>query len=94
MENLVSYPPQNPGEYAQAERTAWGLFPIRFIVSRRVDGWCVYALQKYMPMEYLLAYGDNPREATTWDRVRYNGDKMYETFARELFPEMEGPYAY
>lgn len=94
METLVAYPPKNPGEYAQYEDLLIGMVPVRFIISCRVDGWCVYALQKYMSMEYYLAYGDNPLEPTSWDRVRYNGDKVPETYARELFPDMEGPYAY
>lgn len=94
MENLVKYPPMNPGEYARYEELVIGLIPVRFVISCRVDGWCVYALLKYMPTDYYLAYEDDPTQPTTWDRVRDNGDKLIERYARELFPAMEGPYAY
>lgn len=41
MEHLVKYPPMNPGEYARYEELVIGLIPVRFVISCRVDGWCV-----------------------------------------------------
>lgn len=94
MDTLVKYPPQNPGEYANVELYALELIPVRIVVNRRVDGWCAYLLLKRMPIDYYLAYGDNPTEPTTFDRVRFNGDKIPERYARDLFPDFDDvPYA-
>lgn len=93
MDTLVHYPPQNPGEFSIYEYYTLGLIPVRIIISKRVDGWCAYCLLKWMPLNYYSAYGDDINQPTSWERVRYNGDKIPEEYARDLFPEMEGPYA-
>ena len=88
MNECVPYPPMQQGEYSEIETHAWGMIPVRIVVSRRVEGWCAYLLLKYMPAEYAALYGS----PTRWENVRGNGDKMPEQYARELFPEMEGYY--
>ena len=88
MNTKVSYPPMQVGEYAEIETHAWGMIPVRIVVSRRVEGWCAYLLPKYMSIEYSALYGS----PTRWGNVKDNGDKMPEKYARELFPAMEGYY--
>ena len=60
MENQVSYPPQEVGEYSCVEGSVGGMIPIRAVVSKRVEGWCAYFLLKYMREDFYNAYGDNP----------------------------------
>jgi hypothetical protein len=90
----VPYPPQEPEEFSHFATFIYGQIPVRIVISRRVDGWCAYMLLAYMREDYYRAYGDYSGGPTTWERVRHNGDKMLERYARELFPEMDGvPYA-
>jgi hypothetical protein len=94
MEKLVKYPPQNPGEYSNVETYALGIIPVRVVVSRRIDGWCAYLLLRRMPIEFYYGHGIDTSKSTPWELVRDNGDKIPEQYARELLPDMEGPYAY
>lgn len=70
------------------EYSIWGIIPVRIVVARRVDGWCAYALPKYMPNDWLKGYGDTPDHPVSFERVQRNGFKMLERFARELFPNL------
>lgn len=80
--------PQNTGEALATDVYALGIVPVRLVVLRRVEGWCVYGFVKYPPQEYAELYGS----PVPFERVLTNGDKLPEKFARELFPEMEGRY--
>jgi len=93
MQKLVPYPPKNVGEYSTVSVSVLGMIPCRVVVSKRIDGWCAYLLLKYMRVDYYLTYGDPIGGPTTWERVRDNGDKVPEQYARQMLPEMEGPYA-
>jgi len=86
----VPYPPLEPGQYSFIETYAWGMIPVRVVVSKRVDGWCAYLLLKRMPAEYAELYGD----PVPFEAVRDYGDKVPGAVACEQFPEMGDDYAY
>lgn len=82
--------PQHVNEALGIERRLLGVIPVRLVVIQRVEGWCVYAWPKYLPLEYTAMYGSPPPFAN----VLLHGDKIGEDDARRLFPDMEGNYAW
>lgn len=95
MDTVVKYPPQNPGEYSYASYTIWGIIPIRLVVNRRVDGWCVYMLPKYLPAHEALAYLVPFGQPTPFELVRDHGHKIPHQEAQNLFSELSHlHYAY